>query len=286
MWTTQFLYHFLWINIFVKSVTLTDLTAAKIRFLDRIDNSQMLSTLTVNVDGALNGYIRDHVSVKASTTRVIVWNELPTGYELEQHFRTSFKSITYDDTYQNFIKKDFDYTNQGTFQMGRTWERFVFARIPDGYLTLFLSYTVKEESCWLGIGCRTEVPSHIISEIKNFINDVSVRMFDKLLHPTKSIYSHGLHLVSDNSVIRFILVYHDGGNGYIEKPISSFNEGLKEQERINERKLSSCILMVEDGKKSLHSIRHPIVPGYIVPDFHAFYNTKSKRNQSASRVEL
>ena len=287
MSTTQFLFFiFLYVNLFIRSVTLTDLAAKEIRLLDAIDNSQVLPSLVINVDEAFNNYIRGQIAVERNAMRAVVWKKLPSSDDLEQHFRTHFKIIKFDRTYQDLIKKDFDYTSQGTFQVGETWERIVFTPLLDGYLTLFLSYTIKQRSCWFWFWCSAEIPQNTMLDIESFVNRVSVRMFDKLLNPTKSIYRHGMLLISNKSMVQFLLVYHDGRNGYVEKPVSSFDDGLREQQQIDKKKLSSCILMIKAGQKSVYSIRHPIIQGYTIPDFHAYYKINRENSHSTPHMEL
>ena len=287
MWTTQFLYYlFLCISIFVTSVTLTELTVKEIRLLDQIDNSQVLPSLIINFDQALNYYIKDHISVETNAIRAILWNELPSNNAFEQHFKTNFKIIKYDETYRDLTRRKLDYTKEGKFQDGKTWERFVYVPVPDGFLTLFISYTIKPRNCWFWFWCSAETPLSTVLDIESFIDNAAVRMFDKLQNPTKSIYSHGLSLVSNKYKIQFLFVYHDGRDGYIEKMIPSFKDGLAEQERINKQKLSSCIVMIKDGQKSLHSIRHPTIPGHIVPDFYSYYGINPEKKHSTPHMEL
>ncbi len=253
----------LYIVIYATLGEATDVIAKEIRLLDQIDNAQVVQGLIMNVDQVLNDYITDQMSVESNKVRAIIWKELPSDKMLKSHFDKNFKVIKYDETYQDFSMKKFDYTRHDTLLDGRTWEKFVFIRVQNEFITLFFSYTMK-----------SNIASTASSNIGKFFSDASVRMFNKLFHPTKSVYSHGMSLVQNKTAVQYIFVHHDNRDGYIQRIIPSFEDGLKEQEQIDKRKLSSCILIIKDGQKSLHSIRHPIIRGYIVPDFHAHYGIK------------
>jgi hypothetical protein len=229
----------------------------------------------MNVDQVLNDYIRDQMSVESNKVRAIIWNELPSTDTLKDYFNQNFKVIKYDKTYQHFPMKNFDYTRHDTLLEGRTWEKFVFVRVQNEIITLFLSYTMK-----------SNIASTDSSNIGKFFSDASVRMFNKLFHPTKSVYSHGMSLVQNKTAVQYFFVHHHGLDGYIQRMIASFQDGLKEQEDIDKRKLSSCILIIKDGQKSLHSIRHPIIRGYIVPDFHAHYGIPIQNCHSTIHHDL
>jgi hypothetical protein len=264
MLTTRFLYYFyLYIVIYATLGEATDVIAKEIRLLNQIDNAQVVQGLIMNVDQVLNDYIRDQMSVESNKVRAIIWNQLPSNNTLKYYFDQNFKVIKYDDTYQDFPMKNFDYTRHDTLLEGRTWEKFIFVRVQNEIITLFFSYTMK-----------LNIDSSTSSNIGKFFSDTSVRMFNKLFHPVKSVYSHGMILVNNKTAVQYFLVHHDNRDGYIERIIPSFEDGIKQQEEIDKRKLSSCILIINDGQKSLHSIRHPIIRGYIVPDFHAHYGIK------------
>mgnify|MGYP001088609205 CR=1 FL=1 len=287
MWTIQFsCYVFLYIITSATSETSTELTGKEIRLLDQIDNAQVLPSLIMNLEHVLNNYITDKICIERNALRVILWSELPSNNAFENYFKTNFKIIKYDETYRDLILKKYDYTREGTFQEGRTWVRFVYVPVPEGFLTLFFSYTVKPRNCWLWFWCSLEVSSSTLSNIENFINSASCRMYDKLLNPNKSIYGHGLSLVSSEGKTQYFFVHHDGDRGYIEQLIPSFTDGLAKQEQINKQKLSSCILIIANGQKSLHSIRHPHPPGHIIPDFHAYYIIDPKIKHSTPHGEL
>lgn len=285
MLTARFLYFFpLCLIISVTLVEATDLIEKEVRLLDRIDNSQVVQSLIVNVDQVLNDYINDQVSVESQHVRAIIWNKLPSDSALEHYFNANFKVIKYDATYRDFKDKKMDYTQYHTLKNGRTWEKFVYIRVQNESITLFFSYTIKW-SIWDYLpfvkSYRSAAPA-----IEKFFSEASVRMFNKLTHPSKSVYSHGLSLVDDEGSVRYTLVYHDNRNGYIEEIVPSFEDGLRRQEYLDQQKLSSCIMVIKDGQKSLRSIRHPIVHGHIVPDFHAYYGILIPKKQSAIHQDL
>ena len=282
MLTARFLYVFM--IIFATLVVAKDLLVKEIRLLDRIDNSQIVQNLIMNFDQVLNDYINDQVSVESQCVRAIIWNKLPADSVLEHYFKENFKVIKYDATYRDLSDKTFDYTRYQTLSNGRTWEKFVYVRVQNEYITLFFSYTVK----WSIFDYLPFVKSYRISTstIEKFFSEASVRMFTKLFDPSKSVYSHGLSLVDDKSTVRYIFVYHNSRDGFIEKAIPSFEDGLREQENFDQQKLSSCIVMIKGGQKSLHSIRHPIIRGHIVPNFHAYYGIQNGKQHSTLHQDL
>lgn len=282
MATTRFLHTiYLCIVLFGTFAEAIDLIAKEIYLLDQIDKSQVIEGLITTVDQVLNNYISDQMSVESKRIRVTIWNQLPSERMLEPYFDQNFKLIKYDQTYRDLSTKKFDFTRFQALSQERTWEKFAFLRVQDEFITLFFSYT-RKSSIWDYLPFTNTVDSRL----EDFFSNVFKRMCNKLSHPSKSLYSHGSSLVNDKSVAQYRLVYHDNRDGYVERHISSYDDGLQEQAKFDQRKLSSCILMSKDGQTSLHSIRHPIIPGYILPDFHAYYEMQIPKQHSTVHQDL
>jgi len=243
---------------------------SEIRLLNQIDNAQVVQTLLISVNKVLDNYINDQTSIKSSKARAIILKEIPSDEMLKELFATHFKIIKYDRTYSNYIKKDFDYTAYNTLEEENTWEKFVFACIQDDYFLVLLSYTMEDV-----------VPT-VSKGIENFFGHVLIRMFDKLSNPIKSIYRPELRLIQSEPGALYYFVYHNSIDGYITKQVPTYSDGLREQIETDSQKLSSCILMIENGENSLHSIHHPIIPGYIIPDFYAHLKIETKTEFSTN----
>jgi hypothetical protein len=131
---------------------------------------------------------------------------------------------------------------------------------------------------------KSSINKQDLLKIEQFFTSALNRMFDKLLNPMKSVYSHGMSLASHDKLVKYIVVYYDNQNGFVEENVSSFEDGLNKQAEIDKRQLSSCILTVENGKKNLHSIRHPTIKQHVIPNFHAHYIVSTKHKEHHSPV--
>jgi hypothetical protein len=70
---------------------------------------------------------------------------------------------------------------------------------------------------------KSNIDSATSSNIGKFF-----RMFNKLFHPTKSVYIvMEMDLVNKKTSVQYFLVHHDNRDGYIERIISSFENGIK-----------------------------------------------------------
>ncbi|CAF3703090.1 unnamed protein product [Adineta steineri] len=249
--------------------------AEEIRLLDRVDNTQTIQSLMMQVDSVLNIYLSQQTSITTSNVRLIIWNKSLTDEKLETYFNKNFEIIKYDETYRDFQDKNFDYTRHSTMSNNGIWEKFIFLRVENEIITLFLSYTMESNSALAGS-----------SKIDEFLTHTLTRMFNKIFNPYKSVYNHGIRLITDDKVIQYMFVYHDNHEGFVERMVPSFEDGLREQATIDQLKLSSCILKIEKGLKSLHSVRHPISAGFVVPNFHAHYGLPVKSKNTVIHETL
>nr|ACD54704.1 unknown [Adineta vaga] len=262
------------ISLFSSKQT-TDIATRQSDLLSEIDNSQTLEGLVMTVEQVLSEDIKAQSLMESSNVRAIIWNEVPSGEKVEIYFDKIFNTIKYDKTYQDLAKKNFDYTGQYTSFQGKNWEKFLFIRTENEYITLFLSYTM-----------RSNIDSTSLNQFEKFFGEVSKRMFNKLHHPSKSLCGHRRPSLQDKSKIEYFLVKYDVHQGFIQQIISSIEDGLIEQEEIDKKKQSSCILKIENGQNSLHSIRYSIQPGFLIPDFHAFYKIQVDKQDSTIHNDL
>ena len=256
---------------------ITDLTTKQIRLLHQVDKCETLESLIMTVEQVLNEDVRDQMPIESSNIRAVIWNEVPSGEIIETYFDKNLRTIKYDKTYQDLKKKDFDYTGQHTLLSGRYWEKIIFIRIEKKFITLFFSYTMQSYAA-----------STSSNHIEKFFSEVLKRMYNKLSNPTKILDSHRFPSLEDQHKAVYFLIKYDSLEGYTQKMIPSIDDGLKEQEEIDDRKQSSCILKIQGGQKSLLSIRYSMYPDSTIPDFHAYYEIKYnfKNKQSTAHNDF
>ena len=228
--------------------------------LDRVDNAQTVPSLIIHVEAAINTYLAEHASVRSSKVRAVIWNTLPDEKTFKRYFAQYFTLLKYDDTYSDFQFKDFDYTRQTESEVSKKWEKFVFVRAKHQVITLFISYTMD-----------SDIAGTSRLQLDEFIGLALSRMSNKLTNPSISVYNDEMPRLAGGGKIQYIFVYHDNKEGFVERRVKSFSDGTMEQEKTDKKHLSSCIVKSEKEEKTLHSIRHPIRAGYVVPNFHAHY---------------
>ena len=215
------------------------LSGNAIRSLDILDNAQTIQSLLLHLDNVLNKYISQQAIIKTGKVQYIIWNKPPTSEKLKKYFERNFQMIQYDESYQDFEDKNFDYTRQTDTLKNGLWEKFIHVQVNNDRITLFLSYQMG-----------TTVDLAKSSQIEEFVTSALTRMFNKIFNPFKSVYNHGMRVISAENNIQYIFVCHENEKGYEETFVPTFEDGLKEQARTDQRKLSSCILKLKRVKSN------------------------------------
>lgn len=262
------------INLFIPQKT-AELTTNQIRRLEQIDQCNVLEDLIVTAENVLTENLKQQMSIEAMNLRAVIWDDAPSSGTMEPYFNKNFKIIRYDKTYEDLSNKKFDYSAQYTLSLGKIWEKFIFIRVGNKFVTIFLSYTMKYYA-----------DSIDSDNIEKFCSEALKRMFNKTFILEQNLYHHGLSSDQDKSKGQYFLIQHGAHEGFREKIISSIEDGLDKQEEVAKDKQSSCIMKIQNGQMSLHSIRYSINLDFTYPDFHAYCEKRFQKQYHTIKKDL
>jgi hypothetical protein len=121
--------------------------------------------------------------------------------------------------------------------------------------------------------------------VADFITSAVLRTIQKINHPIFGLYA--IEGGGGGEGEQYQVIYHDPNNGYQTERVTSFNEGTaRQQEYLDDKGWSSCILLIKGQTKTVHHIIHPIKRGYIVPDFQTYVHTPKDFNAYLKRMNL
>jgi len=180
--------------------------------------------------------------------RAILWKNKPTAEQMKIMFG-EFKFLSEDQikTVLEDITLNTDERIENVQETDRKYERFIYSNTPAGIVTIAISYSLEKEEKM---------------KFADFVLDALTRVVDKLSNPVGGLFK----VFVEKPEYHF--VRHENARGFITERISTFEEGVREQEKYSY--LSSCIVVLDNGKKTVHSVRHPLQEGWIIPDFHGF----------------